>query len=173
VHDLTQKKASLSLSIEAIVVLVLAISLLGLGLGFTKGMFGQLKSQLVVPPPDIPATADDPIVLPTGGTLNIKAAKDAVFTVNFFNNAQTADFTPYIICNNLYLFDLRVSSQQIDAQTYKSFRMIINADTFSIQGYHPPGYNICTIQFYDCDPIHTYGCSDKPVPSKQIIINAE
>ena len=79
------KKASLELSINAIVILVLAITMLGLGLGFTKGMFGQLKSQLVVPPPEIPATSDDPIVLPSGGQLQIKAAKDTVFTINFFN----------------------------------------------------------------------------------------
>ncbi len=58
------KKGSLSLSINAIVILVLAITMLGLGLAFTKGMFGKLSSKLSVPEPDIPATADDPIVLP-------------------------------------------------------------------------------------------------------------
>ena len=59
-----RKKASLSLSVNAIVILVLAITMLGLGLAFTKGMFAKLKGRLEIPPPDIPATEDDPIVLP-------------------------------------------------------------------------------------------------------------
>jgi hypothetical protein len=148
-----QKKASLSLSIEAIVVLVLAISLLGLGLGFTKGMFGQLKSQLVVPAPEIPATSDDPIVLPTGGELQIKAAKDAVFSVNFFNNGGVATFTPGLDC-----VTATVAPQEIEAQTYKTFQIIISA------GALEAGYHICTITFT--------GGSGTP-QSKQIIINAQ
>ncbi len=83
-----KKKASLSLSINAIVILVLAITMLGLGLAFTKGMFGKLSSKLSVPEPDIPATADDPIVLPTE-ELTITKNKQFVFSVNVYND----DFT--------------------------------------------------------------------------------
>jgi hypothetical protein len=168
-----QKKASLELSINAIVILVLAITMLGLGLGFTKGMFGQLKSQLVVPPPEIPATSDDPIVLPSGGELQIKAAKDAVFTVNYFNNVAGDTFTPDIKCDTTYLNptvgekNLIVSSQRVEAQTYKGFQMIIKADTFSATGGIPLGYTICTIEFYGS------ASTSIPVQSKQIIINAQ
>jgi hypothetical protein len=156
-----QKKASLNLSIEAIVILVIAISLLGLGLGFTKGMFGQLKQQLVVPAPEIPATSEDPVVLPTGGELQIKAAKDAVFTVNFFNNGQSSTFMPDIVCDSA--ITVRVASQDVEAQTYKGFQIIITANSF---GEDTLGYNICTIQFTDEN-------TGTVVQSKQIIINAE
>jgi len=159
------KKASLSLSINAVVVLVLAITMLGLGLGFTKGMFGQLKEQLTVPPPEIPATASDPIVLPTGGELSIKASKDAVFVVNFFNNGPTSSFTPDIICGTDSLDDkLVVASQNVEAQNYRGFQMIIKGDTF---GGETLGYNICTIQFYVGDD------TDNIVESKQVVINAQ
>lgn len=157
------KRASLSLSINAVVILVLAVTMLGLGLGFTKGMFGKLKEQLTVPPPDIPATASDPIVLPTGGELSIKAAKDAIFTVNFFNNGGTDDFTPDIVCGTASLgTNLQVGEQEVVAQEYRPFQMIIKADTFSGTTL---GYNICTIKFYDS--------LNKLVESKQIILNAQ
>jgi hypothetical protein len=85
-----KKKGSLSLSINAIVILVLAITMLGLGLAFTKGMFGKLSSKLSVPEPDIPATAEDPIVLPVE-ELAITKNKQFIFSVNFYNDGFGSD----------------------------------------------------------------------------------
>lgn len=164
-----QKKASLELSINAIVILVLAITMLGLGLGFTKGMFGQLKSQLVVPPPEIPATSDDPVVLPTGGQLNLKAAKDTTFVVNFFNNVETATFIPDVVCNPSIASDkIAVSSQKVAAQTYKGFQVILKADAFAASAT-----NICTVTFCKQSDVGCATDSASLVESKQIIINAQ
>lgn len=85
-----KKKGSLSLSINAIVILVLAITMLGLGLAFTKGMFGKLSSKLSVPEPDIPATAEDPVVLPVE-ELTITKNKQFIFSVNFYNDGFGSD----------------------------------------------------------------------------------
>jgi len=169
------KKASLSLSINAVVVLVLAITMLGLGLGFTKGMFGQLKEQLTVPPPEIPATASDPIVLPTGGELSIKASKDAVFVVNFFNNGPESEIIADIECTGGTLgTSLITAPQTVGAQTYRGFQMIIKRDTFSDtnQSALPLGYNICTVKFYNT--LRTVPLNDdKLLENKQIVINAQ
>jgi hypothetical protein len=167
-----QKKASLSLSIEAIVILVIAISLLGLGLGFTKDMFGQLKSQLVIPPPDIPATADEPIILPSRGQLDIKPSKDTVFTVNFFNDKQTAVFLPMIKCKGIYLSNYVYSSQKVDAQTYKSFQLIIRAGTFSIESGLSHN-TLCEISFCDCGDMSCCASPEHIQASKQISVNAD
>lgn len=139
-----KKKASLSLSINAIVILVLAITMLGLGLGFTKGMFGKLSSKLSVPEPDIPATADDPIVLPVE-ELTITKNKDFIFSVNVYND----DFTG-LVDGELYCqaqppaTELRVNSapQEIPPGEDKGFKFIIDGDlvTQSVT-------RICTLTF--------------------------
>ncbi len=92
------KKASLSLSINAIVVLVLAIAMLGLGLSFTKGMFKKFGEKLTVPPPDIPATAGEPIVLPTDEIV-VKHGKEAIFQVNYYNDYGDGLIMPYLDCS--------------------------------------------------------------------------
>ncbi|MBN1544401.1 hypothetical protein JW898_02975 [Candidatus Woesearchaeota archaeon] len=91
------KRASLSLSINAIVILVLAITMLGLGLAFTKGMFGKLSSKLSVPEPDIPATADDKIVLPSE-ELVITKNKEFIFSVNVYNDDFTGPVKGELTC---------------------------------------------------------------------------
>lgn len=91
------RKASLSLSINAIVILVLAITMLGLGLAFTKGMFGKLSSKLSVPEPDIPATADDTIVLPNE-ELVITKNKQFVFSANAYNDDFTGNVYGKLEC---------------------------------------------------------------------------
>ena len=87
------KKGSLSLSINAIVILVLAITMLGLGLAFTKGMFGKFSSKLEVPPPNIPATAEEPIILPDE-SVEVLKNKDFELTVNFYNDGPTNRIYP-------------------------------------------------------------------------------
>jgi hypothetical protein len=92
-----KKKASLSLSINAIVILVLAITMLGLGLAFTKGMFGKLSSKLSVPEPDIPATADDTVVMPSE-EMTITKNKEFIFSVNVYNDKFTGPTTGSLEC---------------------------------------------------------------------------
>ncbi|MBS3158691.1 hypothetical protein J4206_05375 [Candidatus Woesearchaeota archaeon] len=96
---LSSKKASLSLSINAIVVLVLAISMLGLGLAFTKSMFKKFGEKLTVPPPDLPATKDEPIVLPSE-ELEIRHGEEFTFQVNYFNDFSTGKVDAAISCGN-------------------------------------------------------------------------
>ena len=90
-------KASLQLSINAIVILVLAIAMLGLGLGFTKGMFAKFGEKLEVPPPDIPATSDEQIVLPKE-ELEIQHGKTYTFSVNFYNDYSSDNVHPEMDC---------------------------------------------------------------------------
>jgi hypothetical protein len=139
-----KKKASLSLSINAIVILVLAITMLGLGLGFTKGMFGKLSSKLSVPEPDIPATADDPIVLPVE-ELTITKNKDFIFSVNVYNDDFTGTVTGELHClAQAPATELRVPSapQEIPPGEDKGFKFIIPkaAVTQSVT-------RICTLTF--------------------------
>jgi hypothetical protein len=84
------KKGSLELSINAIVILVLAITMLGLGLAFTKGMFSKFSSKLSVPEPDIPATADDPVVT-SSDSIQITKGKETAFSANFYNDNFGSD----------------------------------------------------------------------------------
>lgn len=140
------KKASLSLSINAIVILVLAIAMLGLGLAFTKSMFKKFSSKLSVPPPDLPASADEPIVLPMD-ELEVKHGKEFVFAVNFYNDHSQTRIIPYFYCfdplnefiatGNVDAIGLEgiiapdpdrqviAAPQRIETGTYKTFKFII------------------------------------------------
>jgi len=144
------RKASLSLSVNAIVVLVLAITMLGLGLGFTKGMFSKFSSKLTVPEPDIPATADDQIVLPSE-EITIQKNKDVIVTVNVYNDdwgdkVGGALYCPTFDSNsgsyNYDSFNLVAQAipQTIPSGDYKSFKMNINRQTQS-------GTLVCTLYF--------------------------
>jgi hypothetical protein len=139
------KKASLSLSINAIVILVLAITMLGLGLGFTKGMFGKLSSKLTVPEPDIPATADEPIVLPTD-QLNIVKNKEFIFSVNVYNDNFEGDVHGEMKCpgkDGIGVFTVETASQPIEAGSQKGFKFIIS------KGDVPKTITqICTLKFW-------------------------
>ena len=139
-----RKKASLSLSINAIVILVLAITMLGLGLGFTKGMFGKLSSKLTVPEPDIPATADEPIVLPTEN-LNIQKNKDYIFSVNVYNDDFIGAVSGSLKCNEkppARSLDVTSASQEITPGEDKGFKFIIEKDQVS-----QAATRVCTLTF--------------------------
>ena len=136
-HNLQHsKKASLSLSINAIVVLVLAISMLGLGLAFTKSMFKKFGEKLTVPPPDLPATKDDPVVLPSE-ELEIRHGEEFTFQVNYFNDYASGIVDAGLICegtlgtayigtkNVLSGGKVLVSPQKVSGGTQKSFKFIV------------------------------------------------
>jgi len=145
------KKASLSLSINAIVILVLAITMLGLGLAFTKGMFGKLSSKLSVPEPDIPATADDAIVLPSED-LTMTKNKEFVFSVNVYNDNFAGDVTGKLECKKVatntadLAADLTVDStaQPIPPGEDKGFKFIV-PKTALAQAFT----RVCTLTFFD------------------------
>jgi hypothetical protein len=70
---------------------------------------------------------------------------------------------------------LVVSPQQVEAQTYKGFQMVLKANTFGSSGL-PLGYNICSISFCGREDINDIGqCAYTNVmqATKQITINAE
>lgn len=135
----SRKKGSLSLSINAIVILVLAISMLGLGLGFTKSMFAKFGSKLDVPPPNIPATEDEPIVLPSD-TVKAKIGKDLTFSVNIYND-QILQATP-----NPTLSCMKSGAGQTPPGLVINAQAQANA-VFYIPGaqLQIPGLDICTI----------------------------
>ncbi len=141
-----KKKGSLSLSINAIVILVLAITMLGLGLAFTKGMFGKLSSKLTVPEPDIPATADDKIVLPTD-ELTIIKNKQFVFSVNAYNDNFDGEVSGELHCptgTKAAEFTTTSSPQEIEPGEDKGFKFIIAKDMVS-----QSETRICQIKFED------------------------
>lgn len=141
------KKGSLSLSINAIVVLVLAITMLGLGLGFTKGMFSKFSSKLEVPEPDIPATAQDPIVLGIGDQLNLQRNKEAIFSANVYNDgwASTATIAGTIVCSNtLSTLTANSAPQTVPPGEDRNFKFIIPQTSTSAAGT-----DICTLSFSD------------------------
>ena len=134
------KRASLSLSINAIVILVLAITMLGLGLGFTKGMFSKFSSKLEVPPPNIPATPEEPIVLPQE-TVEVLKNKDFDLTVNFYNDYESGPVTPGFDCTGeLQGIEPQYAPQTVEPGTYKPFKFLFTA-------INRPGKSVCTITF--------------------------
>jgi hypothetical protein len=140
------RKGSLSLSINAIVILVLAITMLGLGLAFTKGMFGKLSSKLSVPEPDIPATADDTIVLPSD-ELEITKNKQYVFSVNAYNDNFNTAVTGALICPSKGTageFTVESSPQEIPAGEDKGFKFIIDKEYVT-----QSSTRVCVIEFTD------------------------
>ena len=173
------KRASLDLSINAIVILVLAIAMLGLGLGFTKGMFAKFSSKLDVPPPNIPATAEEPVVLPQE-EMDVKHGKDFAFQVNFYNDQAKTFVNPIIWCPNIgatgakgrgggfvtkdisnqaadkIFYDFIVSPQDVAGGTFKGFKFIFRgtADTSATPTLgttdRTDDYSICTIIFTVC-----------------------
>lgn len=139
-----KKKASLSLSINAIVILVLAITMLGLGLAFTKGMFGKLSSKLSVPEPDIPATADDTIVLPME-ELTITKNKQFVFSVNVYNDDFTGIVNGQLHCDakgNAGELTIDTAGQEIPPGEDKGFKFIIEKELVANSATR-----ICTLTF--------------------------
>ncbi|MBW2992820.1 hypothetical protein KY345_06410 [Candidatus Woesearchaeota archaeon] len=155
------KKASLSLSINAIVILVLAIAMLGLGLGFTKGMFARFGAKLDVPPPNIPATAEEPVVLPQE-ELEVKHGKDFAFAVNFYNDHADDFVNPAIFCEKLGtgiggglvpgitdpFDDIIVAPQTVSGGTFKGFKFIIKGDKTNLL---TDAFSVCTIYFEVCE----------------------
>ncbi|MBW2964987.1 hypothetical protein KY363_06025 [Candidatus Woesearchaeota archaeon] len=140
------RKASLSLSINAIVILVLAITMLGLGLAFTKGMFGKLSSKLSVPEPDIPATADDKIVLPTE-ELTITKNKEFIFSVNVYNDDFSGDVTGTLACDadstsGAGAISVSSAKQEIPAGEDKGFKFIVPKASVTTTSTR-----ICTLAF--------------------------
>lgn len=153
------KKASLSLSINAIVILVLAITMLGLGLGFTKGMFAKFSSKLEVPEPDIPATADDPIVLPAD-TINVQKNKEAIFSVNVYNDGWSGDVSPADVECSPTMTVTKGMDQSIAVGEDAAFKFIIpKADGNT----GTSGNFICKLSFA--------GSDGADVKSKQIVIS--
>jgi hypothetical protein len=156
------KKASLSLSINAIVILVLAITMLGLGLAFTKGMFGKLSSKLSVPEPDIPATADDRIVLPSE-ELSITKNKEFIFSVNVYNDNFVGPVKGHLHCDadstgtGAGAVDVDSSPQEIPAGEDKGFKFIVPKTQVT-----QSSTRICTLSFFT-DPA-------SGTESKQIVI---
>ncbi|MFH1064731.1 MAG: hypothetical protein V1729_06615 [Candidatus Woesearchaeota archaeon] len=156
-----KKKGSLSLSINAIVILVLAITMLGLGLAFTKGMFGKLSSKLTVPEPDIPATADDKIVLPTD-ELVITKNKQFVFSVNAYNDNFDGDVSGFLNCAagiKAAALTAESSPQRIEPGEDKGFKFIIDKEKVT-----QSETRICQIKFCDSED-----CSGN-VESKQVVV---
>lgn len=155
------RKASLSLSINAIVILVLAITMLGLGLGFTKGMFGKLSSKLSVPEPDIPATADEPIVLPTD-QLNVVKNKEFIFSVNVYNDNFLGDTVSGTMeCpekDNAPALSVESAPQAIPAGSQKGFKFILAKSDVP-----KTVTRICTLTFRGSDP-------DTGIQTKQIVV---
>jgi len=154
------KKASLSLSINAIVILVLAITMLGLGLAFTKGMFGKLSSKLTVPEPDIPATADDRIVLPSE-ELTITKNKEFIFSVNVYNDNFVGPVSGTLNCpdqGGAAGFQIPSAAQDVPAGEDKGFKFIIPKDKVT-----QTSTRICVLSFLGEDE----GSGSE---SKQIVI---
>jgi hypothetical protein len=157
------KKASLSLSINAIVILVLAITMLGLGLAFTKGMFGKLSSKLSVPEPDIPATADDSIVLPSE-ELSMTKNKEFIFSVNVYNDnfgselvEGTLECVPASGGTDTYAtLTVKSSKQKIPAGEDKGFKFIVPKASLTNSWTR-----VCTLSFTD-------GTAEE---SKQIVVS--
>ena len=162
------RKASLSLSINAIVVLVLAISMLGLGLAFTKSMFKKFGEKLTVPPPDIPATKDEPIVLPQE-ELEIRHGEEFIFQVNYFNDYSSGQVDAGISCSGglkVYIASddfeptgwkgktdyVKVAPQKVSAGTQKSFKFVIpkGATATNKAITEDDKTDVCEIQF--CGP---------------------
>ncbi|MBW2967623.1 hypothetical protein KY362_03995 [Candidatus Woesearchaeota archaeon] len=144
-----RKKASLSLSINAIVILVLAITMLGLGLAFTKGMFGKLSERLSVPEPDIPATPDDPIVLPVE-ELSITKNKQFVFSVNVYNDEFSGPVDGLLSCpvgsEGQTAMAVPSPPQEIPPGEDKGFKFIIPKDLVG-----QSSTRICSLTFTDTD----------------------
>jgi hypothetical protein len=80
-----QKKGSLSLSYNAVVTLVLSIAMLSLGIGFTKQMFNRFGSTLEIPPPDMWASEENPIVL-NSELIEVKRNKQIILPVRFYSS---------------------------------------------------------------------------------------
>jgi len=165
------KKASLSLSTNAIVVLVLAISMLGLGLAFTKSMFKKFGEKLTVPPPDIPATKDEPVVLPSDD-MEIRHGEEFVFQVNYYNDYGTGYIVPAMECTEDLVptttastgittansgactatsgpCDVVVAPQKVEAGQQKSFKFIIPKEaTADLTGK----LDVCQVKFCSSTP---------------------
>jgi hypothetical protein len=118
------KIGSLSLSVNAIVVLVLGITMLGLGLAFTKGMFGKLQGKLEIPPPNIPATSSEPIVLPSD-EISI-GRKEAIIPINVYNSLTTGTIsldtntTAPLDCN----ITMQAVSQKVPEDEFRTFQVV-------------------------------------------------
>jgi hypothetical protein len=118
--------------------------MLGLGLAFTKGMFGKLSSKLSVPEPDIPATADDRIVLPSE-ELSITKNKEFIFSVNVYNDNFIGRVQGALHCDPKDAagpIDATSSPQEIPAGEDKGFKFIVPKEQVT-----QTSTRICTLSF--------------------------
>ncbi|MBN1385843.1 hypothetical protein JW968_02575 [Candidatus Woesearchaeota archaeon] len=132
-----RRAGSMELSINAIVILVLAITMLGLGIAFTKRMFTKFGQTLYVPEPDLPASAEEPIVTPSGDQISVQRAKATALTIQIYNSFETAPIVPFLTCGT---YQVQGEPQNVDSGTDKTFRIIISQNSL------PEGLVVCTIQ---------------------------
>ena len=150
------KKGSLQLSVNAIVVLVLAITMLGLGIAFTKGKFSELGQKIEIPAPDYPATADEPIVIPSN-EVTISSTKDTILSVNIYNDGDiSGENQPTMSCkcpSGAINDPANSLGQEIPSGRYKTFKITVNADSFN-NPLDSGAKCLCTIKFTDGIPVH-------------------
>ena len=138
-----RKRGSLSLSVNAIVILVLGITMLGLGLAFTKGMFGKLGSKLEIPPPNIPATEDEPIVLPSD-EVKVDPKGVTIIPINVYNDGDTGTIGLEFYTPNMPKCtytdhqpdgpQISASGQKIPSDEYRTFQVIVEPGAMDIEG---------------------------------------
>ena len=175
------RKGSLSLSINAIVVLILAVAMLGLGLGFTKSMFSKIGGSLEIPPPNIPATEQDPIALPSE-VVEFNHNKNAELGFNFYNDGthtflsgQTNNFQAGMKCGTIDLVGLTTGGivtapQTVDTATYVPFKIVFPKVMFTNAPLTSPTSVVCVLRV--C-PGTTCAATTAGQIQKQIVIKVK
>ena len=129
-----RKKGAIEISLGTIVITIIALVFLGLAIAFITGMFRQLGQVLVIGPPDIPATPDQPLVLP-GDTLNMRPGQQLEVSLNFYNIGDTeltpADL-PQISCSQSiegYTPELEIAAagQTVPIEARALYKFIVKA----------------------------------------------
>ena len=165
------KKGSLELSINAIVILVLAITMLGLGIAFTKGKFSQLSERIEIPEPNLPATAEEPIILTTN-EITVSSNKDTIFSTKVYNDGAlgTGVVLPAMSCDcdldTAVPFDtiinpkIHFQEQKISVGEDKLYKVSVDALGADYSG----ATCLCSITVMTQAPIKTYA-------TKQLTMN--
>ena len=142
------RKAALDVSINSIVVIVFAITMLGLGLAFIKSKFSEISKTVTFSAPDIPATADSPIILPYD-TLSVNRGIKADISINFYNNEDhliAASVIPAIACNGITFTssDIVAVGQPVEVGSKATYKITLQVPKAAATGKVPCTMSIDT-----------------------------
>ena len=118
-------KQGITLSLQAIVAIIFAVAVLVLGLFFISNLFDGATRTLVIPEPNIEASATTPLILPFE-SLVVSAGSQINFSLSYYNVDVTRQVEPMLLaCAPQNTIMLTALAQEVATNTERQFALLL------------------------------------------------